>query len=312
MYAILIAIVPLLSLIALGFALGRFNFINAAQLAGLSKLTFTAFIPCLLFLSIYQSEDLSSVSFDLLFAFYFPVITLFVLSFIVYRQFFSRSFEKSELLSLATTFSNNVLIGIPILLGLIGEKILLPAFVIVSIHSLILFSLTSFFAGFRAASEQSWYRTVAMSLWITTRSPIVLSLMLGLLFKWLDVPVHELIIIPLTFLKEAALPCALLVLGLTLSQYKTESNLKLTTSVLFAKLILLPFCIYLSASALFSLPDWLVAVTVVLSASPVGLNVFMFASQDSQASPYLASAILTSTLLSILTVPLWLIWLGLT
>lgn len=311
MQAIVIAITPLLILIALGFALGRFKIINSVQLAGLSKLTFTVFIPCLLFLSIYQSEDLASVSINLLLAFYIPVVSLFILSFMAYRKFFAHSFEKSELLSLATTFSNNVLIGIPILLSLIGDKVLLPGFVIVSIHSLILFSLTSLFGGFRASSEQRWYRTVAASLWITTRSPIVLSLLLGLCFKWLDIPLHAVLMDTIDFLKGAALPCALLVLGLTLSQYKTERNMKLTLVVMIAKLFVLPLSIYWTATEVFALADWLVAVTVVLSASPVGLNVFMFAAQDPKASPYLASAILSSTIASIVTIPFWLLWLGL-
>ncbi|NVK86696.1 MAG: AEC family transporter [Gammaproteobacteria bacterium] len=311
MQTILIAIFPLLLIIAMGYIARRSQWINDAFLDGLSSVTFTVFIPCLLFLSIYSSEDLTTVSLSLLLSFYLPVISIFIVSFIVYRLCFIKQFQRTELLSLAATFSNNVLIGIPILLSIIGESVLLPGFVIVSIHSLILFTLTSLF-GSQSQGQSSWYRSIGTSLWLTTRSPIVISLILGLVAKLLLIELHPVFTNTLTFLKGAALPCALIVLGATLARYRVSNRLSLTVAVAGVKLLVLPLCIYLTATQVFELSLELTAVAVVMAASPVGINVFMFAARDQQASPYLASAILSSTLLSIITIPLWIWFLGLT
>ncbi len=311
MTTIISAIFPLLFLIALGYLSGRFELLSKQQFGGLSKLTFTAFIPSLLFLSIYQSEQLETFSPELLAAFYLPVIVLFILSFIIFRHFFRQSFPKTELLCLASTFSNNVLIGVPVLLALIGESILLPAFIIIAFHSLLLFTLTSFAAGFTQTQPTSWYRSIATSLWLTSRSPIVLSLLLGLGCRLLQLDLPELLVTSINYLKQAALPCALIVLGATLGQYRVRGNHWLTFLVSTHKLVVLPLLIWLCSVFLFELTAQQTAIAVTLSASPVGINVFMFAVQDPESSPYLASTILVSTLLSIITIPLWLLWLGL-
>ncbi len=315
MHTILLSIGPLLVLIGLGFYLGRSNFISKEFLSGLSRLTFTFFIPALLFLSIYQSDDLSNLTSDLLLAFYLPVVGLFGFSFLLFRKLFRAKFPKTELLSLASTFSNNVLIGIPVLISFFGNDVLLPGFFIVSIHSLLLFSLTSLSAALIGSdansNDSSWYRSVATSLWLTTRSPIVLSLIVGLGLKLIDFSVPTLIIKPLELLQGAALPCALIVLGSSLAKYRVAGDWWTTAVVSAFKLVLLPALVGLSAHFLFGLSDKLIAITVVMSASPVGINVFMFAAQDKAASPYLATTILVSTLLSLITIPCWLFILNL-
>ncbi len=311
MTTIITAIFPLLILIALGFLLGRFEFLSKQQFSGLSKLTFVAFIPSLLFLSIYQSEQLESLSLALLAAFYLPVTGLFIVSFFVFRNFFQHTFAKTELLCLASTFSNNVLIGVPVLLALIGESILLPAFIIIAFHSLLLFTLTSFAAGFTQTQPTIWYRSIATSIWLTSRSPIVISLLLGLTCRLIELEIPELLLTPVEYLKQAALPCALIVLGATLGQYKVRGNHWLTFWVSTNKLVVLPGMIWLCSVYIFELSPLMTAIAVTLSASPVGINVFMFAAHDPESSPYLASTILVSTLLSIISIPLWLLWLGL-
>jgi hypothetical protein len=311
MTSIVAAVAPLLILIALGFALGRSQFLSRHQFEGLSKLTFTLFIPALLFLSIYQSEQLEQVSLSLLGAFYLPLVILFVGSYGLFNTLVGQQFSKVELLCLASTFSNNVLIGVPILLALVGESILLPAFTIIAFHSLLLFSLTSFAASFGESQRVSWYRQIATSIWLTTRSPIVLSLLAGLIARLLELELGSLTIACLTSLKQAALPCALLLLGATLGQYKVRGNYWLIALVTTNKLLILPLLIWLSSVYLFQLPNTLTVIAVTLSASPVGINVFMFAAQDPDCSPHLASMILISALISLISIPLWLLFLGL-
>ncbi|MEE4245988.1 MAG: AEC family transporter [Kangiellaceae bacterium] len=311
MTTLIYAIVPLLLLIALGYLLSYVKIINRSQLDGLSKLTFIIFIPSLLFISTYQGKSTQGLSVELLAAFYLPLVLLFFISYAIFRFIAKRQFPKTELLCLASTFSNNVLIGIPILLVLVGEEILLPGFFIVSFHSLLLFSLTTLSSGFSNKTQVSWYRSLASSIWITTRSPIVISLLCGLSLKYFNVELPYLIEQPIVIAKQAALPCALVVLGATLGNYRVTGNLDITLFVSILKLLVLPAMIWFSGVWLFNLPTIYVQIAVIMSASPVGLNVFMFAVQDKQASPYLASTILVSTIMSVLTLPIWLYITGL-
>ncbi len=310
MQSIIYAIAPLLILIALGFLLGKKDILSKEQFKGLTQLTFVVFIPSLLFLSLYQSKSLSGISFKWLLSFYIPLIIVYAISFL----FFKLAKQKEpELFSLACSFSNNVLIGVPILLNLLGDGVLLPAFLVISIHALILFSLTSFLAA-KSNTDKSvvWYLNIAKTIWVSSRSPIVLSLITGLIFKSLEIPLHSIAIETLSILKHAALPCALIVLGASLAQYQVAGSYWRSAIICCFKLILLPLLIYLFSKQVFSLSDFYTQIFVVMSASPVGINVYMFTAQNKSAAPFFASTILISTSLSIVTLPLWLLFLGVT
>ncbi len=309
MQSILFAILPMLSLILFGYGIAQFKFLNNEQFNGISTLAFTWLIPSLLFLSMYQSENLHLIKLDLLLAFYIPIIVLFFIS-LAWFKFQKVKAPKPAYLSLAATFSNNVLIGVPILISLIGEQVILPAFFIIAFHSLLLFSLTSFSLASESSQSSRWYLKLGQTLWMTSRSPIVFSLMLGLALNYLNIALPEMAIAPIQWLKQAALPIALIVLGGSLQRYSINSQWQLTGFIVVAKLLLLPLLIWILSVYVFNLEHWLVMVMVVMSASPVGINVYMFSAHDQSSAPQIASMILISTLLSIITIPLWIYWLN--
>ena len=72
------------------------------------------------------------------------------------------------------------------------------------------------------------------------------------------------------------------------------------------KLVMLPALVYFLSYKVFSLNPALSSVAVILAAMPVGINVYAFAQNRKDIAPTVASSILLSTLLSIITIPLWL------
>ncbi|MCH1541435.1 MAG: AEC family transporter, partial [Alphaproteobacteria bacterium] len=72
------------------------------------------------------------------------------------------------------------------------------------------------------------------------------------------------------------------------------------------KLALMPLVVYLTAHYLFGLPPLFVATITLLSAMPTGVFTAVFAAQYKAAEAEASSAIVVTTVLSALTISLWL------
>ena len=69
---------------------------------------------------------------------------------------------------------------------------------------------------------------------------------------------------------------------------------------------MLPALVYFLSYKVFNLNPALPSVAVILAAMPVGIMSYSFAENRKDIAPTVASSILLSTLLSIITIPLWL------
>ncbi len=75
-------------------------------------------------------------------------------------------------------------------------------------------------------------------------------------------------------------------------------------------LIVHPLIVWVLAAQVFGLPDSFVRGAVVIAAMPAGVNGYIFAEMYGRAVGTAASAVLLSTLLSVLTITAWLAFLG--
>ena len=62
-------------------------------------------------------------------------------------MFFGHSLKESGVFGLGAAYSNTVLIGIPVCYSVYGDEGLIPLFIIISIHSAVLFSVTTIMIG---------------------------------------------------------------------------------------------------------------------------------------------------------------------
>ncbi|WP_336244825.1 AEC family transporter [Shewanella sp. SG41-4] len=72
------------------------------------------------------------------------------------------------------------------------------------------------------------------------------------------------------------------------------------------KIILLPALVYMMAHYVFDLAASRTAMLVLLSASPLGVNAYLIATELKQHESTLGSTVILSTLLSVFSFSLWL------
>ena len=244
--------------------------------AGLNELTARVLIPAFLFSGASQHGIPAAVSWQFLAAFFVPLLVLFIAV-----AWSARRTADGAARALAATYSNTVFVGLPVLVQAFGSASLQYAFPVIAFHGLIAFTLYYLAVPAHGANK------LTGALLATASNPVVLSLMLGLALGaagWrLPQPAER----ALALLSGAALPCALLALGASLAVFHVRSYAT-TSLIVLVKLV--------------ALPAGVLAMTRLLGVPPAAGAV-----QADGANPAaVSSAILLSSVLCVVTLPLWL------
>ncbi|GGJ83939.1 AEC family transporter [Pseudomonas matsuisoli] len=291
--AALNAILPIFLLIMLGYGLCRFGVLTPDLAKGVSVVAFKLFLPCVLLTGLATARLDQGFSPGLLLAYFIPALGVFVCT----SLYMHRRFGMATSLGLCACFSNNVLIGLPLVATLFGDQGLIYTFSVLAFHSLLLFtfqSLYTSFAGAEAFSMKGFLTNLA--------NPLIVGILIGITINVSGISLPGAVDHVLHWMADAALPCALIVLGANLSTFRLMPS-RLAVGLTVVKLVLMPAAVLL-VSVLVGLNPLARAVLIVMAANPAGVNVLAFARTPGDVK-ISSSTILVSTAFSIVTLPLW-------
>lgn len=297
-------IFPLIFIVALGFSCCKLKFFQQQHIAGLSKFTFYISLPAFLFLNMSQIDLHQSISLSAFLSFYMPVLLMFALGILVDRFYLAnqKNYQQHSVFGLAASYSNTVLVGIPIIIASLGKEMIAIAFMIITFHSTLLFALT-YLIGAKGSEHAFSWSNFAKSMVL---NPIVLSIGCGLILNVSGIVLFDNLATSLELLATPAIACALFVLGANLAFYKIAVNWQPALIASLMKILLLPAGVFLIGAYAFELEREILNVLVLLSASPVGVNAYLIASQIGQHQVTLAGAVVLSTVLSVVSFSFWL------
>lgn len=302
--AIISIVFPLLFMAVLGYILTTRSVFSKEQIGGISLFTFYLCIPAFLFINMYQADLNKSFNINALISFYLPVLVAYGIGFLLFyfvRRGHQQRIGNSAAYGLGCSYSNTILVGLPIIVGALGQEMMGNVFIIITFHSALLFSLTFILALSRNKAE---FKAGPFIKGIVF-NPIVMSISLGLAFNLLQIPLADNLASGIDLLSQPALACALFVLGANLSFYKIAKDWKLALMASLVKLIFLPALVY-ALGSMFRLEANLLAVLVLLSASPLGINAYLVAMQVQAQQAVIASTVVLSTALCVFTMSFWL------
>lgn len=288
-------ILPIFLLIILGYGLARRGPLKPDVNKAMGSITFTLFMPMVLFTGMATAPLHEGLNLTVLAAYFIPALLIFALVNGVTHCFVGHPTPYG----LTAAFGNNALIGIPLVAGLFGNGGLVLLFTVLAVHSLLLFSFQSLYNSF-AGDEPFKASTLVKSL----ANPMIIGLLAGVALNLsglhLPGPIWQLA----QWLSNAALPCALIVLGANLAGFRLKPSVE-ALGMTFAKLLLMPLLVLLICLPL-GLHGMPRAVLVLMAAGPCGVNTLGFARslEDSQKA---SSAICLTTVISAVTLPGW-IW----
>ncbi len=298
---------PLIFIASLGYICAKTKWLSKTQLDGISKFTFNLAIPAFLFIKMANANIDKNLSLTFFLAFYLPVLCCYALAATINFYFhpqLSKNFNASAVFALGSSYSNTVIVGLPILLAMYGQQALMLIFAIVTFHSAMLFTLTSVIAA--KNQQNSWLKTLIN----TFKNPLLISILLGALVNLLHIPMPNMLSQSLLLLSKPAISLALFILGASLTFFSLKAQLSFMSISSFIKIILLPLLVYFCATNLFALPEIQRNVLVILSACPTGVNAYLIAKNFNAYEQTIASTVVFTTIISVISLSAWMWWLN--
>jgi len=304
--SVLNALFPVILLIAIGFMAGRMRWISTGAVKDLSNLVFLLLTPALLFRTM-SSVRVEQLDFMPVLAYFIAVVVIFFSTLAV------RGFNRrAAVLALANTFSNTVMIGIPLVSLAFGQAGLVTLLTLYTVHTVVLLTSATVvleLAVMREAAQSGEVaeRNMAMTVLLAMRNalihPVPLPIIVALVFAQTGLVIPEVIDKPLQLLGNAFGPLALVLVGVTLACTPVGSHLRGAFALSVVKNLVHPALVAAAGLAL-GLSGLPLAVMVVTSSLPIGANVFLFSQRYKVAEELITASVVVSTALALLTVPL--------
>lgn len=301
--SVLAVISPLILIGLLGFICTKSQWFSRAQLDALTKFAFYVSIPAFLFYQMANADFSHHVNLALFAAFYLPVLLCYLLAWLT-NYFLHAKLKNlpapSAVYALGASYSNTIIVGLPVLLVILGEQVVAIVFLIVTFHSALLFAITS---ALSSHQQKFNWRSFAKQ---TFNNPVIISILSGLVVNLLAVNLPSVLSDSLLLIGKPAIPLALFILGASMTFYRVKHEIRFIGFASLIKLIILPSLVFISAHYIFELETMVTTVLVILSASPTGVNAYLIAKNQSHHQETVAGTVVVTTLACIITLPLWL------
>jgi malonate transporter len=299
MLAIFLQTLPFFALIGLGYWAGRSGFFTAEATAYLTKFVFYFALSAMLFrfaanLTLAEVLDWTFV------AAYLSGTTVIYLVATAVALVRRLSIEESAVEAQCAVIGNVGFLGVPMLVLLLGEPAIGPVMMVLAVDLIVFGSLIVILITGARDGRMSLgiLRTVGLGL---SKNPMIVSIVLGLGWSALSLPIPAPMNDFLSILGAAATPGALFAIGASLAS-KSAERMRVAGWLSFAKLVLHPGAVALAALVLFPVEPYAASVMIAAAALPVAGNVYILAQHYGVAPHRVSAAILVSTAVSILTV----------
>jgi malonate transporter and related proteins len=269
-----------------------------------SKFVFNVALPAMLFHLMSDLSSMPPIEPKVLIAFFGGCFIVFAIGRIVAARFFKLDGVAQSVFAMGGIFSNNVLLGLPLVKITLGQNAVPAAALVIVFNAFTLWTLVSI--SIEWAKNRSF--TIAgigkMAFGVIT-SPLVAGIVSGTLFGISGLKMPRLIDQALQILSDIAGPSALLILGMGLVQYGVRAGWQHSLGICAHKLIVFPAIVWLLA-ALLGLPPIETKAIVLLASMSIGANVYLMSMQFQTMQSAVASGMVLSTALAAITTPLFL------
>jgi malonate transporter len=294
-------LLPVFLLIATGFAIARLRVVDELGVKALSSLSFTVFLPALLFRAMART-DFSSFPLIAPLAYFAPGVAVFLLSFAFLRRR-NLPIRDAVILGLSGVFANTVMVGIPLVKLAYGEQGLAVLLSVIALHALVLMtSATAIIeAGERLAggrSDAGWAKTLYEVVRAALAHPVILPILAGILFSLSGWTLPEPLDRTLALVGSAAPTLCLILLGASLTRFEPQAQLATALTMTLMKSLVHPLVIYAAGRWLFGLDALTLAVLTVTASLPIGANIYLLGRRYGTSLETISAGVTLSTLAS--------------
>ncbi|MBV2360644.1 AEC family transporter [Thalassococcus sp. CAU 1522] len=287
-------ILPVFSMLALGFVLGRLGTISRDEAAAVNRVAFLILQPALI-LPLIAGLDVAAFELGTLSLYAGSQAVAFVLAFGTARFLLGRETAEAWLLAMAVVFVNTLLYIWPISFLIYGEAAAVPITAIVAWDSSVTFA---FFIASTALITGRGSGRRAAALRVVT-NPVLVAIAAGAFLNALGLSLPLPLATAMDFAGAAAAPLTLFALGVILSSHRLTPTLPVMTISAY-KLVLFPLLVGMSLSVADVTGHWQ-ALFQLAAAGPSGAMAFALALLYGVRTDAIAPVIVWTSLLSLVS-----------
>jgi malonate transporter len=299
---------PYFGLIFLGFACGKLQRIPDTGLAWMNFFIIYVALPCLFYRIVAKTplEELTRISYVV--ATSLGTTAAFGIAFAISLLARDR-LENATIAGLAGGYGNIGYMGPGLALSTLGPQAAAPVALIFCFDSILLFSLVPFLMALAGTDKKRFGENALLVVKRIVLHPFIVATALGVVSAALHFEPPVALDRLMQFLQNAAAPCALFVLGVTVALRPLQRMSWEVPVIVLVKLTVHPVIVLLLLSLFGPFPQTWIYTAVLMAALPPALNVFILARQyDSWVEPA-SSSVLIGTVISVLTLTtvMWLV-----
>ena len=306
MLEIFLIIAPVFLIILFGYTACATGYLSKDVSDQINALSIKCTLPVLLFWAMYNLDFSAALNGPMLVGFYTGALSSFLLALTMARVIWRRTPGESVAVGFCAFFTNSVLLGLPIAQRAFDEDVVALAYGIIAFHSTLIYSVGMMSMEFARRDGKSLGETMLAVVNAIVRNPLMIGVILGVLTNLSGIRLFEPITVAVRMIAEAALPIAVLGIGVAMTRYQLKSELRESLAVSAVILLFYPAVVFLLTYYLFGLEAKYVQAAVTIAATPAGLNIYIFAAMYNRAMPTAASVIVISTILSTVSMSAWL------
>jgi predicted permease len=293
---------PFFGLILLGFASGRFVQLPEAGLAWLNYFIIYIALPPLFFQLVSRTpfEQLANGRFILVTTISTAVTFYFAIG--IGLWFRRGNLPEAAIAGIVGGYANVGYMGPGLTLAALGSAAAVPTALIFTFDSTFFFAAVPLLMALSGVSRESGLRMTLNVLRRVFTHPFIVATMLGVLFAALQIRPPAAIDKILDYLANAAAPCALFTLGVTVALRPLTSVPGEIPVLVAIKLVLHPLIAWVLLSAVGGFEPVWVYTAILMAALPPALNAYVMARQYEVYIAQSSAGILIGTLASIVTV----------
>jgi predicted permease len=292
---------PIWAIAAIGWLAGRFNVLGPTAQAVLGRFSFSLAMPALLFVTLSHAR-LAEVAAPGVAVFAASLVLVFTIALALSRYRFRRRPADRAISAMAGSYVNSANLGIPVALHVLHDTTFIVTAALFQQLFVTPLILVLIDLDVRDGIGSQW-RRMAM---LPFRNPIIAASAAGVVVSALGWRVPADVVSPLQTLGGAAVPSALVALGMSLGgKVSFPPGRRLERALLVAlKIVAQPLLAYVIGRWLVGLSGHALFAVVLCAGLPTAQNAFIFASEYGIDTDLPRDAVLISTLLSMVSLSL--------
>ena len=302
---ILNSLAPVFFVLILGYAAGLMKMVDNKNVASINIMLMNFALPCALFLAIARtSTKILEQQYRLVAALALAMILIYAITWALQRRLFHLQPGEAAVQSLTVSFSNNVAVGLPLLLSMYGPVGTVAVAAGIGVGALVISPITLVIleSGTEKARTMPVRTRLLYAVWQSCKRPIVWAPVAGMVFSLLSIHLPDIAVPMLNLIGQCTAGVALFLTGLILSAQPFRLGSNAITGVILKNIV--QVALMYGFVRLLNVPAPAARQGVLLAAVPAGFFGTVFGARYGVASIEASSTLIASTLFSIVTLSL--------